>query len=782
MTTQAPNPRDFATWEDAFQYPVPVVRRLEQQLRGSINENRDKLRTLVGISYRDLLGTAERIIDMDVQMRETDDLLSEISQKCNARAIERIAANHARSVKSQRERSGRRNALASTLALLQTCLNIGGRMIKRGGSPLLAAKLIVLARLLHSSAAKSPDPPPVLDILRTRLASLRRRALSHIDKILSKPDVEREALVEALASFSLATTSTPTDVLGHFLKTRAEAMTDLLDDASEGGVHSAMSLLLGTLKDAQMVFPRRLADLLTRLQHEPLLQSQGIRATSELDLDIHERWIAEDVRNFTPYLRHDHLQATQATKIIRTWAQTAKKTILGGLKTLLVSMTDAQKVMTLRKDIILRALTADRKLPGLEQVTFFEDLRACFMEGLGRIAINTSNDLVTVVDKSLRDHNSSRVPQSLTDIWETMSDDVDLGKGALEFRNLIINTSQGKDSQLQSLGQSMQLWSSHMAGLSATIKGMKEDRWNDELDLDLEDDLEFESAPQDLLTKEDPKALHAVMDEEQKKALSSVFEHLESTVSGGNGSGPSSAFLLRLLREVLHHSATMESPAHPINPPSALLDTLHDQLAQQVLNQSLEYRKATKWIPFNRRPATTLWEGTPPVPVQPSPACFRFLHETCKTMKEVGTDLWTVSAVVALKLKLRDTVAESVDHSVLSPRSKGKSTAADKVTNGATHADDTKDETEEVENTAAAPDGTIQADLQQQVVQTFYDVSYLGQVLGSSVKHDITAFDRVLNELREKSRLEESSMDKVRKSCQEYHRRTYLLFGLLAAH
>lgn len=48
MAAEAPDPRTFKTWEDAFQYPVPVVRKLEQQLRSNAGENREKLRSLVG--------------------------------------------------------------------------------------------------------------------------------------------------------------------------------------------------------------------------------------------------------------------------------------------------------------------------------------------------------------------------------------------------------------------------------------------------------------------------------------------------------------------------------------------------------------------------------------------------------------------------------------------------------------------------------------------------------------------------------------------------------------
>ena len=48
MATEAPDPRTFQSWEDAFQYPVPVVRKLEQQLRNNADGNREKLRSLVG--------------------------------------------------------------------------------------------------------------------------------------------------------------------------------------------------------------------------------------------------------------------------------------------------------------------------------------------------------------------------------------------------------------------------------------------------------------------------------------------------------------------------------------------------------------------------------------------------------------------------------------------------------------------------------------------------------------------------------------------------------------
>ena len=47
MTAEIPDPKTFKSWEDAFNYPIPVVRRMEQQLRKDIGINREKLRTIV---------------------------------------------------------------------------------------------------------------------------------------------------------------------------------------------------------------------------------------------------------------------------------------------------------------------------------------------------------------------------------------------------------------------------------------------------------------------------------------------------------------------------------------------------------------------------------------------------------------------------------------------------------------------------------------------------------------------------------------------------------------
>lgn len=48
MASDGPDPQTLKNWQDVFQYPIPTVRRVEQELRRDIASNKEKLRALVG--------------------------------------------------------------------------------------------------------------------------------------------------------------------------------------------------------------------------------------------------------------------------------------------------------------------------------------------------------------------------------------------------------------------------------------------------------------------------------------------------------------------------------------------------------------------------------------------------------------------------------------------------------------------------------------------------------------------------------------------------------------
>ncbi|CAD0091157.1 unnamed protein product [Aureobasidium mustum] len=729
-TNQAPNPREFKSWEDAFQFPVPVVRRLEQQLRSNINENKDKLRSLVGNSYRDLLSTAERIVDMDQQMHSVDTRLGDIGQKCNARAIERIAANQQRTANAQRHRNYARNALASNIALLQRCMAQALQLIKKGNLALRAAKLLVIARLLFSSAAKSPDPPALLDSLKSKLTSLRRKLLSHIDKRLASATLEKSALVDTLAAYSLATTSTPTDVLNHFLHVRASSLGEMIENPTQTGLHNALGSLITTIKEVQAIFPKQLSALLGRLQDEPLLQDSAIQDMQELNLDIYESWISDDVRNFTPWLRHDQLQASAAATVLKKWVAKARSSLTQGLNQLLDDTHDISVIVTLRKEFITRSLSADRKLPGLDPSDFFEELRAAFNRRLRALVVESAG-VEDVVGPYLRGEYIQSVinPGPAADLWDPANLEIDPGKGSIAFRNLINNASQGKDASLQSLVQSFNIWSSDLVTWSATIKAMRDDRWNDDLDLDIEDDFEIDS-PQDLLAREDPDELQKLLASEKAKSLKDAYENIQSYVEKEGRT----VRTLRLMRELAHQASLGETQSSASKPPPSLLQKLHKMLAEQVLEKSPGQNRAKAKL-FMLPPHTALWEGSPPLPVQPSPSCFRYLHETCKTMKDVGSDLWTPPAVSILKSRLQKTIVESLNDALLVKTKTNGSTATTDSSNGDDEIplaeNSEEDPTKEEDETRTITPSNSSNEQAPKLIQALFDLLYLDKILST---------------------------------------------------
>ena len=50
MPKITPDAKNLKTCEDAFQLPIPAVRRLEQQLRSNYAANEENLRQLIGFA------------------------------------------------------------------------------------------------------------------------------------------------------------------------------------------------------------------------------------------------------------------------------------------------------------------------------------------------------------------------------------------------------------------------------------------------------------------------------------------------------------------------------------------------------------------------------------------------------------------------------------------------------------------------------------------------------------------------------------------------------------
>src|SRR4051794_7745229 len=102
-------------------------------------------------------------------------------------------------------------AVAAQILLLQKCRFCVARLLRDHESSLLAAKVLTVSRLLLKTLGHTTPPLPVLDTLRTQLASLRRHLLRRLDQRLSNLDSSLEQLVEAMCAFCLATSSSSSE-------------------------------------------------------------------------------------------------------------------------------------------------------------------------------------------------------------------------------------------------------------------------------------------------------------------------------------------------------------------------------------------------------------------------------------------------------------------------------------------------------------------------------------------------------------------------------------------
>lgn len=763
MSTQLPDPKTLQSWEDAFQYPLPVVRKLEQQLRKNIDENRQKLRSLAGTSYRDLLGTAERIIEMDEQIQQAEQYMGDIGRKCNARTLERIGANHAQRMREGREGNRRYRVLAQT-KVLQCAIAVSGRIVRKGGDALVAAKLLVLARLVHKSLAEGGEGPAVLEELRRKLGQMRKRLLGYISRFLVKADGDKDGMVQTLCAYALMTSSAPKDTLRYFLQVRFEQLESKAEMPSEGTLLDMLDLYSQTLLDTREVFPRRFADSLSQLSKAALVWDSDVRGVSELSLDVYEQWITDDVRNFHPWVRHDQVSTTEVGDALASWAKQAQACLLQGLSDALKAQSDAHAVLSIRKQVLSKYLSLSTKLRSDSHTQAVNDIRAAFLSRLEELAVQAAK-----LPPALLNAQQLKEDPTAAGMWDLSTDNMDLNDGALGFRQEVIRRQHGRSSATESVASVLDQWIGSQNDLGEAIASMRAMKWVDDLDLDLEDLPDGESL-QEVLSKQDPQQLEARLLQETLAAMKDAYHVVEES----SESITEPALLLQIIREVDQRRRNLQDKFEgqkPVKADDNLIAATHRQQAMSIIEDPVaQYSQAVR---SSSRTSVALWDGTPALPIQPAPNTFRFLKSLHRKMSDAGTDLWSPAAVQVLKNvsteKLKDQLGlDAIDQS-----------KAMTLTNG--HPDASPGDADQTEAKAESSNGAnATTDTRRNyLMQHMFDLLYL-QCVFSTNSSEVGKLDSLTEAVTERLELDASAHERLKKSASDYWKRTYLLFGLLA--
>ncbi|KAK1073032.1 hypothetical protein LTR33_010090 [Friedmanniomyces endolithicus] len=734
MAAHPPDPLSLTSWEEAFNHhPLPTIHNLSQQLRQHLSANRAQPRSLVGASYRDLLGTAERIVDMDVQIRAVEVELGVIGRRCDGGVVERVGAN-LKGMRGVVEGGERRmwGGMAGT-RVLEGCLRAAERGMRRrgGGDALGVGEMVVLGRVLCKSLVERGDAPSVVHELGRRLAGLRRKLMGFVERSIRELGVDKTVLVRTLCGYALVTSSSARDALRHFLQS------------------------------------------LSRLGKSPLLQDAQVRALTELNLDVYGEWIAPDVQSFTPWVRHEPLLASEVNEGLAAWSKHVQGCVLGAVTAYLASETDVHAVLSARKKIVSQylALLGSASDAGQSQAT--RALRSAFLERLSTFAVDCARGGRAALEGSVVNGGKPVAAEERV-MWQLASRDFDNSHGALQLRQAVLQRRHGRDGPTRAVCERLDAWVERWNAFWEVIQRMRSTKWDDDLDFDF-DDLDDGDRVLDALVKEDPEELRSTLRQATTDTIREMYEYLQKAFNAGGDA----AMLVRLLREVHRRQRVLAERTGAAGSDDerskSLFPSLHCKLATDIVGRTLKEhdrpQKKQLVVPVS------LWDGSPLLPVQPSPATFRLLSLLQRTMAEMGSDLWTADAVDVLKAVLE----EMLPSIIAGPPSEGGDTKA--MTNGHGHGPDMPAEGDEDEvktGLVVNGDAKISEMAQKQHTQLLFDALYLQRILRRpQAAENAEGLPKWATELAESAELDTASRERLTKSANEYWKRTYLLFALL---
>jgi hypothetical protein len=650
------------------------------------------------------------------------------------------------------------------------------RQLKRGDAPLPAAKVWVLSRLTHKILAAQTDSP-LVESLWSRLEALRRRLLAAVDRRVCDRGVEPASLVGDLCAYTLVAGAAPSDALKYFHRARLKAVEAALGggDGSEDGAAAAVVLLIRTVKVSQTVFPKRLSDALARLKDAPLLAQKDVASLADLDLDLHKRWIAEELRNYTPWPRHDELQKADAEKQLKAWTKRAFSALAKGLELRLSKMDSFADVLNARREVFQNWPWSGKRLPALDTAEAIDELRELMnnrLRDIIRAQVDRLSSISDAFSKSLTelppDYKSSK------SLWAPDILTMEAGNGAAAFKLEVKAAYEGDEPVSSALVRQFVAWTAEVKPLLAAVKSMRDDHWDDDLADD--DDMDSDSR-QVLLSEDDPRALERSLSEDLKGALSRFQSGVETAVSSSLQETSEETLArciisLRFIRGVSQHPI-IEASGVSVKFKSPTISLIQSKLVQITSDPAISGFKASfaAFARAERVSAKLLWEGSPALPTLPSPVVFQFLYKLTERMSSFGLDLWSADTVLVLKTRCFK--------EVIGPVKEYARLLAEPANVDETAVEEDGLETNDPDGNPVA-DGKGEKDgdeSKDKAVQLLFDMLYLQRSLGSDASPG--DFNDVFSRLGQLADLAEADIARLKKGSREYWRRTYLIFALL---
>ncbi|TLD06474.1 uncharacterized protein PgNI_08982 [Pyricularia grisea] len=831
--------------EQVFTSPsntLPQIRAIHKALHAQIDDRATRLRTQVGTSYRDLLGTADAIVRMRRDMAEVQAVLGRMGGRCGRAVVGAKAEGLQRFVglgeyepgkdddddddddddedggdaDALLRAKGRMLSVAARARLLDACALAARRVLrtgeaKRGDRLLVAAKVLLLSRLVGKSLSEGGEAvdPQVRASIDASWKSLRRR----IEKVLEVVDedlVGRDDVVKALCAYSLATNAGCREVLGFFLRVRARAMTlafALDEDAEHEGdgdqsskaALTCLRLFTRTMLDVQALMPTKLVEALKGLKKKAILEDEALLKLEGLRLDLSARWCGDEIRYYKPYIRHDDIEGKQAKEMLTGWAERGGETLIKGLERTLTRLHDLGAVLELRSSVLQCWIRDGGRIRGYDPAVMLDQLRTAINTYTLEMLAGKVHKLRLVGSEmsATLDGWRAGVTDEQRGLWDDEGMDLNLSGGAALFAQDVVSRLYGRNDAVSKAVNCYESWHQVVKEVDERVKVLRKQRWDNDAD-EIEDEETIEQRQQ-ILSSEDPQTLQ----DQLSKSLETAFRELDEQIAGlwkaqqdGQNRGHVAMYLTRVIRDIRSRLPDEVGTAKTLG--TSLIPQLHEVIVKTVVAAPLEdfTKKALARTSVIGR---SLWEGEDPaLPSMPSAGVFTFLRALVASMGDAGLDLWSPTAVATLKSYLRGQLREAwlqavEQHSYSQDKvqeKKGAEIAEEKKPERSEGPDadeeegakEDEDKVASTENDQAEAKAALSAEQRKELfTQWLYDVLFLQGGLGTVNGSSEDELKDLEDAMYKQTELDNDAARKqLSKSAQEYWKRTSLLFGFLA--
>lgn len=650
-------------------YTLPQIRALHKQIHLAIDDKKSRLRTQVGGSYRELLGTADAIVRMRGDMDVVQGILGTMGARCGRGVVGSKVGGLAKFVGERggvvEAGDGRRSLGGAARAkILAGCVLVLGRLLKGlkkdeatdGEALVVAAKVLVLGRLLIKSfGVGNPDleVKTAFDSSTRSLDKLRKRLRKSIDRVLETvgETTNRGLVLQSLCAHSLATNSGARDVIRHFLDVRGNAVASTFDVEEQRttlDVVKGLGLYTKTILDMQFLVPNKLTEALSSLKKEALLSDSSLRELEGLRLDIYERWCDEAIQEFKPSMRHDDLDGKQAVDMLTSWSAKGSEVLLAGLEKTLERTTDFKALTDMRTEVLQLWIRDGGKARGFNPSVLQDKLRRTINAHVMGVLDTKVHKLRLVGSEVAATLEVWRAGGTAArqGLWNVGSLDMDLHRGAGPFAQDVIGRLYGRDDAVARAVTGYKSWAQVIDDVEGVVEQLRRQRWDNDVD-EIEDEETIDQRQQ-VLSRDDPAKLQERLDAALERAFGELDKQLSelwAANENGENSGPIAMYLLRILRDI---RARLPKLAAVNNFGLQMVPSLQGKIALAVAIPPVDYF-ASNALARKMVVGRSLWEGDPELPTSPSPAVFRLLRNLTMAMSDAGTDLWSPAAVSVLK-------------------------------------------------------------------------------------------------------------------------------------